>query len=302
MSQCSSHPRRKSLICFAHTNLISSSAVSFRRPVAPSSCSRGDLSSSVTRRQIACAHPSFDRAVADGIIIDKGCSVRVDQRGHIDRSSIPPRSIEESWREVVDFSVKSVLVHLPAEARRAVHAIYLRGSVASGFAIPGESDLDFLIYVGALYVDVLNSQRSQVSKHVTSKFKHVTRVDYRAHAVPDPEKSQADVFCGLPGAYVAQAFGVCVYGHDFVASCSPCRILCDLAIDIMNDKRIAVEEAERQKASGNAVGELRALQWFFKRALRASAELSCFEIGKFARDLVPCVRGLGATIVQQIPR
>jgi Nucleotidyltransferase domain len=217
--------------------------------------------------------------------------VPVDQFGFLDRSSFPERVVAQDWRMLVDYTVQTILSSLTLDARRAVHAIYLRGSVASGYAIPGESDIDFAIYVDPPFVETLKEKRICTSQAVCSRFKDVVRVDYRVYpfklrAIPSPAQSLSE----LSGALVIQAFGICVYGYDFLADSPACRVDCHLAVDIMRDKRVAVEEARRLGSCGDTRGELRVLQWFLKRAIRALAELHSIKSGRFARDLVPCVR------------
>jgi Cupin-like domain len=237
----------------------------WRGTTSPALCSYGPQQRS----------PAFAAAIASGRVLDRGVSVRVDKDGLIDTASLPPRSVDTAWRAAVDAAV--ALIVDAAETPADVISVCCRGSVVSGAAIPGISDIDLVAYVRPNALAAVRDARSVISAAVCDRFAHlVARVDCLVFPLDGGD---------LPYATILQAFGVCVHGQDLVNQLPPRRVSAPRAADVQRDRRVTLQHA-RQQHSLDA--ERRAYQWFLKRSLRTCTELCCRDVGRYARDLVPC--------------
>lgn len=226
---------------------------------------------------------SLLESVGAGRILDRGVTVSVGSSGVIDPTSLPSRHIPGRWTSAVDEAVEAVIDLPQVRGTGAVRAIYVRGSVAGDAVIPGVSDLDLVVYATSpSAVDTISSARRSIFDSIAARH-GFTRVDCAVFLDSRSEGASGD---RLPYEVVIQAFGVCVYGDDFIANIPPRRMEKLSAANIVEDFRVASEQAE---LSANVDDQRRIMQWFFKRALRAAAEVCSTRAGLYSRDLVPCV-------------
>lgn len=221
----------------------------------------------------------FSAAVQAGDVIERGEFVPVDSEGFLELDSIPAREVPASWREIISSLVDWVIAAVPRP--KCIVSMYVRGSVVRGEVIPEKSDLDLVVYCSdTSSVDYVKA----ACRSFPTKSLSLSRIDCSAFCL---NSYKADA---MPYALGLQAFGVCVYGDDIVRCIPACRVDANAGIDIVRDKRVAFQEAERCRMVSDQDGERKVLQWLLKRALRSCAELCAPIDGWFARDLVPCVR------------
>lgn len=218
----------------------------------------------------------------------------MDEQGRLQVQYVPSRKMPDDLREIVG----EVLALLLAQSavQDDVIAVYARGSIVLGELMAGTSDLDLVVYChDAQTVEAVKHARKRVSKSVSEKY-GFSRLDCSTFVWRD------SVLESNQFALTLQAFGVCVYGEDLIRQIPACKASSNAGANVLRDRRVTLEEAERCRRAGDRNGERRVFQWFFKRTLRASAELCAPQVGWFARDLVPCVCSDGNQVIAYQPR
>lgn len=228
----------------------------------------------------------FEYAVESGVIVDRGCCASLNDGGALRSRSgsrcVPP----ETWTPAISAVIEKLLS--VKFARWIVYAVYLRGSVAAGQARVKVSDMDFVVYCHPGFADDIRTELPSISQGICRQFTFVSKVD--CVVVPLSLLKLAVARESVAYSLILQAFGLCVYGVDFLKFLPAGRITPErIAVNIMRDKRVTLDRARENHRSSNSLEELHALQWFIKRALRSCAELNWRKSRKYARDLVACV-------------
>lgn len=224
---------------------------------------------------------------------EEGRAVPLDHSNRLERTSCDAGPLEAPWVDVVSSIQRQVVECCASCDDGKVLSVYIRGSVVSGFARPGVSDLDVIVYARGTCVNRLIARRPTICREVLQSFANVVqKIDlsvYRIDSLEDVSHAE-QVPCGV----MLQAFGRCVWGTDFLAECPAGIVKPILARNVNNDAASAIASSKARLAAGDNLGAWRDVQWLVKRELRAGAEVAAAVSGAYARDLFPCVRHAAA--------
>jgi ribosomal protein S12 methylthiotransferase accessory factor len=193
---------------------------------------------------------------------------------------ISPR-LQPPWQGALDAAVDLHRDLLGAN----LLGVYVRGSVASGEARPGVSDLDLLAVVAS-------EPGAQGRSRLRGALERL-REGFPFCAGFDGEVLEREAVLRAPemawGRFQIRVLGACVYGEDLAAQLAPFRP--DASV-IFTAPRLplAIERARSSlRAHGAKTAEV--CRWIAKKIVRAGYDLVLVEEGRFTRDLFPCYSG-----------
>ncbi|KAA8495634.1 Hypoxia-inducible factor 1-alpha inhibitor [Porphyridium purpureum] len=190
-------------------------------------------------------------------------------------------------------------------------AVYLRGSVARGFAVDGSSDIDLILYLDyELDEDQVAWVRRCVAAHVrrSARFHFVAGVDIRIHSLGKDlldvlskpggtKKSQHDLVVGVPDCHVIKGQAAWLGGCFDLCHWLPELGPGTASLDSLFTRFFRARHTMRA-AGASSEERWAACAWFMKSVIRAAVELLFLEgheaeettnATDFARDLVPAV-------------
>ena len=207
-----------------------------------------------------------------------GSYQEVDAQGYLIKLADASK-IQDEWAEVLNVLKKAYL----QKWGDAVHSIYVRGSLAKGWAVKGVSDVDSVIVFRENAFDETDSSPwlEKTEKAIKANFPFVADVEahyVRLEDATDP--SSVD-------ACIIKLEAVCIYGEDLAAGLPGYKPGPDIAFQtryFQTHFDLFLEEYPNEPEDEKADF----LNWMLRRFLRLGMELVMEREQKFTRDLYLC--------------
>jgi uncharacterized protein len=203
----------------------------------------------------------------------RGYYLSLDDRGVVQRR-VSPATIQEGWRPAIDAATDACRVHLGER----LHSVYVAGSVAAGYAIPGISDLDIGVVTKNPLEESERAWADRESVEICRKHQFVGSVHFIwTTAEQLAHMSQLRI--------MLQLYGVCVHGADVVARLAGVRLgretalQCETIRDEICDGLLSIDSLlDVRSRCGNVM----------KRILRAGFELVMLREQRYTMDVPLC--------------
>ncbi len=187
------------------------------------------------------------------------------------------------WKEAIEDVCQTYI----KKFGEGLHSIYLRGSVPSGKAIDGISDLDSIVIIKADHSDSVDlSWFNDFAETLIIKYPYVSElellwVNYASLLNPDK----------LTNVRIQLAiYGLCIYGEDIIPQLPKFKPGRDTIIHApCIDKQID-EAIEKIKLRDTSDGVKGACTWIMKSFLRVGCELVMEREHVYTRDLYWCYK------------
>lgn len=208
-----------------------------------------------------------------------GNVLQVDEDGYL-VNPCRPDLIQPPWLHAVEAVRAACLQHFATR----LHSLYVRGSVATGRAVPGLSDIDMIA--------VINADPRPDDWSWTSRLGHDLGALYPFHTgieialVPLQRISAADG--PRASCFLLATQSVCVWGEDLTPALPRFRPGPDSALHAHHIGR-DVRRVARLLAGAAAPREVGTwCRWIMKRLVRSGFELVMEEERTYTRDLEEC--------------
>ena len=166
---------------------------------------------------------------------------------------------------------------------KQLHSVYIRGSVASGIAMQGISDIDSLaIHTGKIYKET-QKELKDAQLSLSTKFKFATGVEITARNLEKVMTTEPNIT-----QFILKTTSVCVFGENLIAKIKPFKPDAGIIYDLPNLERDDAGILKDLEESKSIKETQEICEWIMKRVLRCGMELTLVEKKKFTRDLYPC--------------
>jgi uncharacterized protein len=190
--------------------------------------------------------------------------------------------ITDPWDAVLD----RLMMLCKTNLGDLLHSMYVRGSVASGTAIPGLSDIDTLAVVNTDNASVDLTWRDDYVKSAQSEFPFVTKIELDIYSVERMMHAPAMA----PVRFAISTQSVCVYGNSLLPHLPRYR---PGAETIFHIPRLACRLEEVRQAlqvSVQADRKKEVCRWIMKSLIRSAFELTVIEERRYSRELSLCCK------------
>jgi len=212
-----------------------------------------------------------------------GSYQEVDEQGYLIKLADASK-IQSEWAEAVG-ALKEAYLERWGDA---IHSIYIRGSVAKGWAVKGVSDLDsFAITVEGVKPDEMHTQETfrawalDLQERIKTQHPHVTGTEV---GLTDWETALDST--GIY-AFMIKMETVCIYGDDLAERLPRYKPGPDIAFQTHYFRQhfdMFLEEYEGEPEDEKT----EFLNWMMRRFLRLGMELVMAREGRYTRDLYLC--------------
>lgn len=210
--------------------------------------------------------------------------MNLDQDGYLPISN--NLQLEPDVRAVLERIVREIV---RGAMQQSVLAIFVRGSIASGFSLGGgRSDLDLIVVTKSPLADIQRKAIRKTTSDIANRLLGVSGSDILYFSAQDTlcQEGQSSLHLNT----VLRNYSILIYGSTdriglVFARKKPWY---SLSLDIRSDERSFLRAFRNGSEQGDIHLQLFSIKWICKRALRASAELACDKTRKHSRDLVPC--------------
>ncbi|RYZ99142.1 MAG: hypothetical protein EOP11_19820 [Proteobacteria bacterium] len=198
-------------------------------------------------------------------------------------------NMKSPWREAVDFVTGALLA-------RGAKAVYLRGSVPRGLAIEGVSDLDFLYLEGP--------DAEQAEEELFAEFEERFPFVDGLELIRFEASTLSQVFPPQTRPYfqmLLKTQSLFLAGRDIAREIAPFKMDVNLCSHVYTIEKEFAQLSD-WLAEADDEEDLRATRrWFFRRLVRAGAEICVPRTGRFTRDLYLCYEDFAQLYPEQGP-
>lgn len=213
-------------------------------------------------------------------ILKNGTYLGTDKQGYFVNSL--SSTVNEPW----DKAVKMLVEECKEKLGDKLHSVYIRGSVASGRAVKGVSDIDSYVVVKGEPGKIDLDWTAQTREKVLNKFGFITKVELvfvNLENFSDQEKS-------FNTSFFIKTQSICVYGENLQPSLPRYKPDKNLARKLHGrwiDKNI--RKAKEKIANTKDEEEVKKwCTWIAKRIVRTGFALVIDKEKKYTRDLYLC--------------
>lgn len=235
-----------------------------------------------------CVGKSLDEAIQKGFVEDFGRVVKLSPDGYFPCSN--NLHIAEHLRPHLGKIIDNVW---DAIGRKHVKAIFLRGSVATGFfSAKRDSDLDLVLILGRQISREDKSKLNASISKTAKAFFGLSHADIRYICLHSWRLREAESSIDTSTLILLRSYAVCLYSSDPVLFSENIKTKStgDGALDIRADERWFLRLFEKASVTNQTVMQCSAINWICKRTLRAIADLASTSLKEHSRDLIPCYR------------
>lgn len=242
--------------------------------------------------QLGCRNPTSDRCIVifervmelalSGGFLAKikrlGGYLEADEHGYLKKRA-DVSNIRGRWLEAVE-ATREVYVSGWGDA---LHSVYVRGSVANGFAVENVSDLDsFAVFrEGRFDGPSAETWEERAARDLQERFPFVA--GFELICAPFERAIDRE----NPDAFITKVESACVCGEDLAAKIEGYRPGPEMAFQTRYFRRhLDVFASEYPLESEQDQPET--LAWLLRRFLRLGMELVMDREQRFTRDLYPC--------------
>lgn len=188
-------------------------------------------------------------------------------------------AITPAWRILIDDAVQAFVERF----REALHSVYIRGSVATGTAVRGVSDLDLLAIVLTPGFEPRSEQRwtGRLKNRLVWTFPYVSNADLSIFSLET-------VMATKPFQIVIQTQAVCVHGRDLSAELPRFRVGREMSYRVDLIQREIEASMERIEHTEESAQRIAFCVWIMKRIVRTAFELVMEREHRYTRDLYLC--------------
>ncbi len=194
--------------------------------------------------------------------------------------------MESPWADAIE----QVVERFRSELGDSLHSFYVRGSVASGAAVEGVSDLDTFAVLAPDGREIDPVRFDQCTKSlnasITARYP-VTRVEF--DLVPYATVTEGRGFY----AFALKTESACVYGTDLSDVVAPFRLGPEVAFQTRFFRK-HLETFRREYPNEPEEDKAEFVSWLARRFLRLGMELVMEDEGRYSRDLWPSYESFSA--------
>lgn len=188
--------------------------------------------------------------------------------------------ITSPWKEAVEEIKNAYLVHF----NKAVHSIYIRGTVSRGKAIAGISDIDSFAVISKHLHKIDRTWIPETRKTLERKYTFSTGIEF--NLFPVNNILDDDAFFNI--RFVIKTQSACIYGDDLAQKIPPFRADLQTASHFHRNLGNAIEKTKKQVTdSSNQEKIMEWCRWIMKKIIRAGFVLVMDKEQAFTRDLYP---------------
>jgi uncharacterized protein len=207
-------------------------------------------------------------------IVPQGSYLPLDQHGAIQNITSLTK-VQPEYKNALD----TIIEFLTQVLNLNLYAVFLRGSLAKGEAIPFVSDIDCIVFVNTAITELQTKAIQSFTASFLNNHSFVTGLELPVEVYKD----------SLPSVYqfVIKTQAVCIHGTDFSKEI-PTMYLKDGYIalpKIQNFIHLVHQELENSTTEQDTQ---EICTWAMKRILRALFELHMEEAMLYTRDLYRC--------------
>ncbi|HEY1037598.1 MAG TPA: nucleotidyltransferase domain-containing protein [Candidatus Paceibacterota bacterium] len=191
-------------------------------------------------------------------------------------SDLKGNLIQPEWDVAVKAAVGILRKDIPG-----IVSVYVRGSVATGRAIEGVSDIDFFVITKKTTRDVYKQRAYAGLSTLNENFPYVSRFDvgYYTH----------EQILNVKERVLIKLRAVCVHGKDISGEIPMLRPGRDVCVTLLGlEKEIEQTMSEIQDGYYTSENTKAMCTWMMKRLVRAGLELVSERQKAYSRDLFVC--------------
>ena len=215
-----------------------------------------------------------------------GSLLQTDQNGDlINESNV--LKIKHPWTKVV----KEIKTYYIDNVGKALHSVYVRGSVSRGMAIEGISDLDTFAVITTEIAEINSQWISDAKSIIPLKYPFATGVDIDLIELSklDLETKSRLNRHAFMDQFTIKVMSACIYGEDLAPKMMPFQVNYQTAANLCVDLTTSYKKTKYGLANNTKPEYIKEwCQWAMKIILRSGFILVMPQSQSFTRDLYVC--------------